>query len=427
MSPLHIKHSWHLTPHRLPPRIVSDVSTPIIQAARGLLKEAENRVREQHSDVEVDCELLPEETVPGLIHRSEQAELLVVGSRGRNRLASTLLGSVSQQLVAHSPCPVIVLREHRAGHHLSASQLGTITTTAPVVLGVAPEEMAAPVEFAFAEASRRGVPLRAIRTWLYPQTYPGVITLPRLEEDQRNLEESADLAEILAPSQLGWPVRGSRSSMIRVPRLLCSRANGPAGRRSPGVAGLRGVLGGVMAVPPMAAETGPDGVAGTVGWSGTGPRAQVGGSGSETSWSTEAGAARGRSGTKQGRSAPWATGRAGSTLAGTRDPPPLQWPAEDGAADYRVVRVGAPTGVRRRGPCRPDQHRRRLPTAAYRAGTAGSVPVEDRIGLHRHFTLLFTSSVPRSPRRRRREKDGHSAAYRPQMSASALKSPITHP
>jgi hypothetical protein len=53
--------------------------------------------------------------------------------------------------------------------------------------------------------------------------------------------------------------------------------------------------------------------------------------------------------------------------------------------------------------------------------------VEDRIGLHRHFTLLFTSSVPRSPRRRRREKDGHSAAYRPQMSASALKSPITHP
>jgi nucleotide-binding universal stress UspA family protein len=203
--PLHIVHSWHLTPRRLPPRIVSDVSTPVVQAARGLLKEAENWVREQHSDVEVDCELLPEETVPGLIHRSEQAELLVVGSRGRNRLASTLLGSVSQQLVAHSPCPVIVLREHRAGHHLSASRLGTITTTAPVVLGVAPGEMAAPVEFAFAEASRRGVPLRAIRTWLYPQAYPGVITLPRLEEDQRNREESADLAEILAPSHKSFP------------------------------------------------------------------------------------------------------------------------------------------------------------------------------------------------------------------------------
>jgi hypothetical protein len=116
------------------------------------------------------------------------------------------------------------------------------------------------------------------------------------------------------------------------------------------------------------------------------PRARVGGSGSETAWPTEAGATRGRSGTEQGRSAPWATGRAGSTLAETRDPPPLQGSAEDDAADCRVVRAGAPTGVRGRGPCRLDQHHRRLPTAVYRAGPAGSVPVEeDRVGLHRHF------------------------------------------
>lgn len=38
------------------------------------------------------------------------ADLLIVGTRGRNRLARTLLGSVSSKVVHEAPCDVLVVR-----------------------------------------------------------------------------------------------------------------------------------------------------------------------------------------------------------------------------------------------------------------------------------------------------------------------------
>ncbi len=45
-----------------------------------------------------------------LLDAARGADLLVVGSRGHGGFSGALLGSVSQNVVHHSPCPVVVIR-----------------------------------------------------------------------------------------------------------------------------------------------------------------------------------------------------------------------------------------------------------------------------------------------------------------------------
>ncbi|ADG99073.1 UspA domain protein [Segniliparus rotundus DSM 44985] len=48
-----------------------------------------------------------------LLELAKGAQLVVVGTRGRGELASTFLGSTSQAMVYHSPCPLLIAREDR--------------------------------------------------------------------------------------------------------------------------------------------------------------------------------------------------------------------------------------------------------------------------------------------------------------------------
>lgn len=43
------------------------------------------------------------------------ASVVVVGSRGRGQMAGMLLGSVSESLTRHAPCPVVVVRDGSEG------------------------------------------------------------------------------------------------------------------------------------------------------------------------------------------------------------------------------------------------------------------------------------------------------------------------
>jgi nucleotide-binding universal stress UspA family protein len=61
---------------------------------------------------EVTIEQRVVEGTPGavLVDESHDADLLVVGSRGRGGFAQLLLGSVSQQCAHHAACPVVIVR-----------------------------------------------------------------------------------------------------------------------------------------------------------------------------------------------------------------------------------------------------------------------------------------------------------------------------
>ncbi len=44
-----------------------------------------------------------------LVEAAEGADLLVVGARGLGGFKGLILGSVTQQVIAHAPCPVVVI------------------------------------------------------------------------------------------------------------------------------------------------------------------------------------------------------------------------------------------------------------------------------------------------------------------------------
>jgi nucleotide-binding universal stress UspA family protein len=49
-----------------------------------------------------------------LLDLAKGADLVVVGSRGHGGFTGALLGSVSQHVVHHAPCPVVVVRGRTA-------------------------------------------------------------------------------------------------------------------------------------------------------------------------------------------------------------------------------------------------------------------------------------------------------------------------
>jgi nucleotide-binding universal stress UspA family protein len=78
------------------------------QAARRLQDEALKRVESE--GVPVSGEVDQGTAAAVLLRAAEDADLLVVGSRGLGGFTGLLLGSVSSQLVHHAPSPVLVVR-----------------------------------------------------------------------------------------------------------------------------------------------------------------------------------------------------------------------------------------------------------------------------------------------------------------------------
>lgn len=95
------------------------VTEPDSQEWRGIVADLEGSVQEvvaevkastpELADVEVEVQAVHGRPVSALVEGSKEADLVVVGSRGRGGVAGALLGSVSQGVLADAHCPVAIL------------------------------------------------------------------------------------------------------------------------------------------------------------------------------------------------------------------------------------------------------------------------------------------------------------------------------
>lgn len=69
--------------------------------------------QEKYPDVTVERVVVRQHPAAALLQHAARAQLVVVGSHGRGGFAGMLLGSTSQAMLRHAPCPVIVARAAR--------------------------------------------------------------------------------------------------------------------------------------------------------------------------------------------------------------------------------------------------------------------------------------------------------------------------
>ncbi|MGB3439337.1 MAG: universal stress protein [Actinophytocola sp.] len=89
--------------------------SPLAQTAAAELGERLAGRREEYPDVEVTRHVERERSSVALLRHAENARLVVVGTRGRGGFRGLLLGSTSQHLLYHAPCPVAVVRTRDVG------------------------------------------------------------------------------------------------------------------------------------------------------------------------------------------------------------------------------------------------------------------------------------------------------------------------
>lgn len=115
-------HAWQIpfVPDSYDPYFAGPVySVPPIDPAE-MRRLAESQLARAVSTVETDDLEIEQLSVEGhpaeaLLQAAEDAELLVVGSRGHGGFTGLLLGSISQACVHHARCPVVIIRGERRG------------------------------------------------------------------------------------------------------------------------------------------------------------------------------------------------------------------------------------------------------------------------------------------------------------------------
>lgn len=111
-APVRVVHAWWTPPEyadaeRDTPGEENDAARQ--QAAERMVADMLAEVADVARGLDVDIEVVNDHPATMLIDRSEWADRIVLGTRGVGGFKALMLGSVTQQVVPHADCPVVVI------------------------------------------------------------------------------------------------------------------------------------------------------------------------------------------------------------------------------------------------------------------------------------------------------------------------------
>jgi len=101
--------TYPIVPPSIDGAIVTIPDIDVEQEANNLLEREIKEVTGGSDDVKIQRRFVQKSAATALIQASDDADMLVIGSRGLGGFRGLLLGSVGHQCVQHSKCPVVVI------------------------------------------------------------------------------------------------------------------------------------------------------------------------------------------------------------------------------------------------------------------------------------------------------------------------------
>lgn len=159
---LHLLHALNLTGtasllSRLPFEEYRQNQT---KQAESLLDELRTELLRSHPRLSISTEISSDEATETLVAATYHAALTVVGTRGRGGFPGLAIGSVGLRLAAHCHGPIVLVPGRDAARNAAPD-----TSSAEIVLGVAPREPSTVIEFAFDLAREWDTSVHAVHAW----------------------------------------------------------------------------------------------------------------------------------------------------------------------------------------------------------------------------------------------------------------------
>ncbi|RVU22744.1 universal stress protein [Streptomyces antnestii] len=169
--------------------------------AKRLVHNARTELQAHHPSLTIVGSLIADDAQNALLQAAAESDMTVLGSRGLQAMASYFLGDISMPVVARAERPVVLVRAEQ-----EEGPQPTPTTAGDVVVAL---KLHGPcddlLEFAFASAAARGVPLRAVHGQSLPVNAYVPWGVDHEVADEIRQDAQKELVRALRPWQEKFP------------------------------------------------------------------------------------------------------------------------------------------------------------------------------------------------------------------------------